>query len=64
MKQIVGECFWLVLVLVCAEAEARAYADPGSGALLWQGLLASIVGAMFFVRRFVSWVKSKMRIGE
>lgn len=28
------------------------YADPGSGALLWQALVAGFIGLMYYLRRF------------
>src|SRR5881396_3198522 len=34
---------WLLLILVIP-SEARAYTDPGSGALIWQILVAAFVG--------------------
>ncbi len=43
---------FLLGLLFAARAEARAYADPGTGALLWQMLAAGFVGAMFYVRKF------------
>jgi hypothetical protein len=46
--------FWLVCVcmgLIFA-SNAYAYIDPGSGALLWQMLVAGFVGALFYFRRF------------
>lgn len=50
-----------VLLLVGAEREARAYTDPGTGALLWQLLAAGLVSALFYFRRLKSWVKAKMK---
>jgi hypothetical protein len=49
----------LVLLLVGAEQQARAYADPGSGALLWQMALAAIAGTAFYFRRILSWFKGR-----
>ncbi len=49
----------LVLLLIGAERQARAYADPGSGALLWQMALAAIAGAAFYFRRILSWFKGR-----
>ena len=40
------------------------YADPGSGALIWQMLVAGFVGALFYCRRIVAWFKNKVRKGE
>jgi hypothetical protein len=33
------------------------YADPGSGALIWQSLVAVFIGAMFYLRRLAGWWK-------
>ena len=30
-----------------------AYIDPGSGALVWQALVAGFVGAAFYFRKFL-----------
>lgn len=43
---------------------AAVYADPGSGALLWQLLLSFFVGFLFYYRRFTDWVTSKTRKRE
>jgi hypothetical protein len=32
---------------------AFLYTDPGSGALIWQLLVASFVGGLFYVRSFI-----------
>jgi hypothetical protein len=32
------------------------YVDPGSGALVWQMLTASVVGMLFNVRRVIAWM--------
>jgi hypothetical protein len=45
--------------------EASAYADPGTGALLWQMIAAGFVGLLFYFRKFTSWFgrkKDKARI--
>lgn len=49
----------LVLLLFASEGEARAYTDPGSGALIWQMLVAGLVGAAFYFRKFTSWLRRK-----
>ena len=35
-----------------AETHVLAYIDPGSGALIWQAIVAGLVGAGFYFRRF------------
>lgn len=46
----------LILTLGLA-ANAEAYMDPGTGALIWQTLLAAAVGFGFYFRRVLSWFK-------
>ncbi len=38
-----------------------AYVDPGAGALVWQFVVAAIVGAMFYVRRMRTAVGALLR---
>jgi hypothetical protein len=37
------------------------YADPGSGILIWQMLLALFIGATFYFSKFRTWVTTKLR---
>jgi hypothetical protein len=46
-------------LLVSTERKASAYTDPGTGTLMWQMLAAGFVGAMFYFRKFTSWLKSR-----
>jgi hypothetical protein len=50
----------LFVLLIATERPAKAYVDPGSGALVWQGMLASLLGAAFYSRRAVAWIKAKV----
>ncbi len=53
--------FWLGLaILVVAETRVYAYTDPGSGTLILQILLAAFFGLMFYIRRIIAWVRSKV----
>ena len=39
---------------------AQGYVDPGAGAMIWQIIAASFVGAIFLFRRFVlRWFKKR-----
>ena len=42
----------IVLLSFATEREARAYTDPGTGALIWQALVAGFVGLAYYFRRF------------
>jgi hypothetical protein len=37
------------------------YADPGSGILIWQLLLALFFGTTFFFTKIRSWVSAKLK---
>lgn len=37
------------------------YADPGSGILIWQMLLALFIGATFYFSKLRTWVATKLR---
>lgn len=53
----------LVVASAVSAPRAEAYIDPGSGALIWQGLLAAAFGLMFYLKGFVRLVKAKLHIG-
>jgi hypothetical protein len=48
-----------MLLLFATERQAMAYTDPGTGALIWQALVAGFVGLLFYVRRFTTWFKKR-----
>jgi hypothetical protein len=48
---------FLVLILLAGTArEAKAYTDPGTGALVWQVLIAGFMGALFYFRRIKNYL--------
>ena len=49
----------IVLVLCLTEQPAKAYADPGSGAVLWQIFFASLVSIGFHFRKLRTWFASR-----
>jgi len=49
----------VVLALCLTGQPAKAYADPGSGAVLWQLLFASIVSIGFHFRRVRLWFTNR-----
>ena len=49
-----------IVLALCATAQpAKAYADPGSGAVLWQLFFASIVSVGFHFRRLRRWFSNR-----
>lgn len=50
----------LLLLLMAAPRKANAYVDPGSGAMIWQVLAASVVGSLFYLRKAVTWIKARL----
>ena len=49
MTPTIRVLFW-VLALMAVPVPALAYVDPGSGMLLWQGLLAVVGAGLVFLR--------------
>ena len=50
--------FLLLVLLIGVEREAKGYTDPGTGALIWQVLIAGFMGAMFYFRRIKNYLMS------
>ena len=50
-------CF--IATTFLSEIKLQAYTDPGSGALLWQLLVAGFFGIVYSLRRVVSRVRFK-----
>ena len=46
-----------VILTLGTVSNAEAYMDPGTGALIWQTLLAAGIGATFYFRRVFRWFK-------
>ena len=46
-----------ILIVVASPVYAHAYGDPGSGALLWQLLIAGMFGFMFYIRQTIRKVR-------
>ena len=51
-----------VSLILLTEPRAHAYTDPGSGALLWQALVAAFIGAGFYFRKFLFHFFPKKKI--
>jgi hypothetical protein len=51
--------FLIALAMFATEREARAYTDPGTGALIWQMMVAGLVGVGFYFRRITGWFKNR-----
>jgi hypothetical protein len=51
--------FLIALAMFATEREAHAYTDPGTGALIWQMLVAGLVGVGFYFRRLTTWFKNR-----
>jgi hypothetical protein len=59
-RRLNGTGFVLMVILIFGtEQPALAYTDPGSGALIWQLLVAAFAGALFYFRRFAFWLKKR-----
>jgi hypothetical protein len=43
---------------------AFIYADPGSGAMIWQLLVASFLGGLFYLRSFIRRIAARISGGR
>jgi O-antigen/teichoic acid export membrane protein len=51
--------FLLLFVGLLFERKASAYVDPGSGALIWQGIASAFVALLFYFRKLVKWTRHR-----
>lgn len=58
-EERVGTLFILIVLLIAMERPALAYTDPGSGALIWQMLVAIFAGFLFYIRKITFWLKNR-----
>jgi len=63
-KFAVRVAFLMLLVSFATERQAHAYTDPGTGALIWQALVAGFVEVAFYFRRFMSKLKKKKEVKD
>jgi hypothetical protein len=52
---------YLLILFALWIPSAHAYVDPGSGMLLWQGLIAVIGAIIVFVRHPIEWLRRLLR---
>ena len=58
IERAAAAVFLYVILMIGVERPALAYTDPGTGALIWQVLVAGIMGAMFYFRRIKNYLMS------
>jgi hypothetical protein len=51
----------LIPLLLVSPAKAQAYADPGTGAFMYQAAYAAFLGSTFYLRKFLDriWRRRK-----
>jgi len=50
-----------VALLLCSPRAAHAYADPGSGAFIYQAFYAGFLGGTYYLRKLLDRVWKKRR---
>jgi hypothetical protein len=53
MCRLTANALSLMTLVFLLPGKASAYVDPGSGALLWQTIVAGFLGLAFHFRRYV-----------
>ncbi len=51
--------FFILFLGLLFERQAKAYVDPGSGALIWQGIASAFVAFLFYARKLVKWTRHR-----
>lgn len=55
--KIIKNCLKIVFAFILFQNNAFAYIDPGTGMLLWQGLIAIFGAILIFVRNPIKAIK-------
>lgn len=63
-KSFMAAALGIFLFVMMSERPAHAYTDPGSGMLIWQGLVAAFLGASFYFRKYFYKVFGKKSSGD
>ena len=63
-SHILGIILTLFLLSLASEQRLMAYADPGSGAMFVQILLAGMIGLLFRVRKFFNRFRRPKNVKE
>ena len=53
---LAGLVLWLVPLLLVTPSKAFGYADPGTGAFVYQAAYAMFLGGTFYLRKFLDRV--------
>jgi len=54
--------FTSAAIVIASSSDAWAYIDPGYGSLLWQLLIASVFGILFYARSIIFRIKTWFNI--
>ena len=58
-ESVMRMALFVLLLSFATERQAHAYTDPGTGALIWQALVAGFVGLAYYFRRFTMKLRKK-----
>jgi hypothetical protein len=64
LKRMAAALPLLAIVMIATERPAMAYVDPGTGAIIWQSILALVAGVAFSFRRINFWFKNRKSKNE
>jgi len=54
----------LLLLGYACEQPAKAYADPGTGGMFYQILVAGFIGGLFRIRKLTRWLTSRRKSAD
>jgi hypothetical protein len=64
LKGMASALLLLAIAMIATERPAMAYVDPGTGAIIWQSILALAAGIAFSFRRINFWFRNRKRKNE
>ena len=64
LKRMAAALLLLAVAMIATERPALAYVDPGTGAIIWQSILALVAGIAFSFRRINVWFKNRKSKNE
>ena len=62
--KIIGAAALLLPLILATPSRAYGYADPGTGAFIYQAAYAAFLGGTFYLRKFLNRIFGKRKSGE
>ena len=58
-ERLIRSALLIGILVFGTERAAYGYTDPGTGALIWQTVVAMLAGFLFYFRRISAWFRNR-----